>query len=132
MGSRRWLLLLGSNLPQDDCVAAALEQLAQLGTVSSLTPIRRFPSHDGGRGDYFNALAALTSELDAAVLAERLKRLEIALGRRRDIPGQVAIDLDILAGEDDGHWRAAEHAVGKREFDKPAVAALLREASIDL
>jgi 2-amino-4-hydroxy-6-hydroxymethyldihydropteridine diphosphokinase len=132
MDARRWLLLLGSNLPHDGCVSAALARLAQLGTTVALTPIRRFPPHDGGRGDYFNALATLASELDAAALAERLKELEAALGRRRDLPGQVAIDLDILAGEDDGRWRATGHAVAKREFDKPAVAALLREAGIDL
>jgi 2-amino-4-hydroxy-6-hydroxymethyldihydropteridine diphosphokinase len=133
MASRRWLLLLGSNLPHDGCMTAALARLSQCGETTALTPIRRFAAHDGGRGEYFNALATLASELDAPALAGRLKQLEAELGRRRDASGQVAIDLDILACADaDGAWRADAHAMAKREFVQPPVASLLREAGIAL
>ncbi|PWK83880.1 2-amino-4-hydroxy-6-hydroxymethyldihydropteridine diphosphokinase [Fulvimonas soli] len=126
---RRWLLLLGSSLPDDARVRAALDRLAELGAAAPLTPIRRFPSHSGG-GEYYNALARLDAALGRAALRERLRALEAALGRRRDVPGEVAIDVDILAGLDGTRWRADPHARAKGEFGRAPVQALLRQAGI--
>ena len=127
---RRWLLLLGSNLTHDTLVREALERLSSLGQATPLTSIQRFPSHDGKRGVYYNALAALAVDAQQGVLTDRLRALEVALGRGRDADGKVAIDLDILAVSDDERWLADAHALAKGEFERLSVATLLQQATI--
>lgn len=129
---RRWLLLLGSNLTHDTLVRVALERLSSLGQATPLTSIQRFPSHDGKRNKYYNALVALAVDVQQGVLTDRLRELEVALGRRRDADGKVAIDLDILAMSDDERWLADAHALAKGEFERPSVATLLQQATITI
>lgn len=127
----RWLLLLGSSLPTDAGVQRALVRLRALGSVRALTPVRRCPSYDGTPDRwYFNALAELDSALDHAALHARLRAIEAALGRRRDVPGEVAIDLDILARQVDGSWQADAHALAKGDLDHPITQTLLQLAGI--
>lgn len=128
MVARRWLLMLGSNLPDDARIHEALRRLQEIGATAALTPVHRFPSHDGRPGDYANALAELTFDGGRGALDAALKRLERALGRDRAARGQVAIDIDILAWREQGRWRADEHAWAKGEFERPAVQVLLRES----
>ena len=127
---RRWLLLLGSNLAHDTRVRDALERLSSLGQATPLTSIQHFPSHDGNRGEYYNALAVLAVDVPRGVLTDRLRQLEVALGRRRDADGEVAIDVDILAMSDGERWLADTHALAKGEFERLPVATLLRQAAI--
>jgi 7,8-dihydro-6-hydroxymethylpterin-pyrophosphokinase len=129
---RRWLLLLGSSLDQDDRLRTALDCLADLGESQALTPVQRFPSHDGS-GRYYNALAEIHFDDERPVLVAALKRLETALGRHRDETATVDIDIDILAATDaDGRWRADHHALEKNEFARDTVCELLRQAGIDV
>lgn len=128
MVARRWLLMLGSNLSDDALVHEALRRLQAIGATAALTPVRRFPSHDGRPVDYANALAELSFDDGRAALDASLKRLERALGRDRAACGQVAIDIDILAWREEDGWRADEHAQAKGEFERPPVQALLRES----
>lgn len=129
---RRWLLLLGSSLPTDDRLQRALSRLGELGTAHAVTPVRRFPSYTGEPGRwYFNALAELDSAQGRDQLHAQLRAIEAQLGRRRDVPGEVAIDLDILA-VDDGHgWRTDAHALAKGDLDHPTTRGLLALAGID-
>jgi 7,8-dihydro-6-hydroxymethylpterin-pyrophosphokinase len=127
-----WLLLLGSNQPTDACVRAALAALAAQGRATLLAPIRRFPSDSGDRSQYYNALLEW-SPLDAAAPMPALaRRLEQELGRDRGHPDEVVIDIDVLATRVDGQWRAHPHAMQKREFVRPSVSALLREAAVEV
>ena len=127
----RWLLLLGSSLPTDACVQRALVRLGELGTVRAATPVRRCPSYAGEPGRwYFNALAELDSALDHVALHARLRTIEADLGRRRDVPAEVAIDLDILASHVDGDWQADAHALAKGDLDHPITQTLLQLAGI--
>jgi 7,8-dihydro-6-hydroxymethylpterin-pyrophosphokinase len=130
--AQRWLLLLGSSLAGDGCVRAALQRLGVLGDVTALTPIRRLPTYDGSARVYHNLLAVLACahDLDAALLAARLKRIEAELGRR---PGdEIAIDIDILAMADGARWKLDAHALAKREFEHPPALTLLAEANLHL
>lgn len=130
--ARHWLLLLGSSLPTDACLQRALVGLTALGEVRVATPVRRFPSYAGEPSRrYFNALAELATPLDRDALRTRLRALEAQLGRRRDVPGEVAIDLDLLAFADGTGWRADAHALAKGDLDHPTTRTLLALAGID-
>lgn len=127
----RWLLLLGSSLPTDACMQRALVRLGALGAVRAVTPVRRCPSYDGTPDRwYFNALAELDATLDRTALHARLRAIEAELGRRRDVPGEVAIDLDILARHAGGGWQADAHALAKGDLDHPITQTLLQLAGI--
>lgn len=126
-----WLLLLGSNLADEARVRAALLGLVKLGAPRACTLIRQFPAYEG-RGEYFNALAELSCDLQREALDAALKQLEADLGRRRDSTDEVAIDIDILARHDGARWQADAHAVAKDEFGRQAVQTLLQQADIDV
>ncbi|MEO8809129.1 MAG: 2-amino-4-hydroxy-6-hydroxymethyldihydropteridine diphosphokinase, partial [Rhodanobacter sp.] len=111
MSTHRWLLLLGSNLAQDQHLRDALERLETLGVASALTPVRQFPAQDGCGGAYFNALAELECDGSRDVLSRQLKQLEQELGRNPEDDGVVAIDIDILAREEQGRWLPDAHAL---------------------
>lgn len=129
--STRWLLLLGSNLDDEARLRQALSALARLGVSHVLGAVRRLPAYDGA-GEYHNALAELAFEGDRGALDGALKRLEVELGRRRDVPGEVAIDIDILACHDGAAWRADPHARAKGEFDHDPARVLLQQAGIEV
>lgn len=127
--SRRWLLVLGSNLSDDRCLHQAMTALEALGKVARLTPVLLTPARHGG-GHYHNALVRLGSDLPAAALRQALKRVETALGRVRDDSGVVAIDIDPLA-LDEGHgWQPDARALEKNEFIRAPVPQLLARAGI--
>lgn len=128
----RSLLLLGSNLDSDASMQAALAQLAGHGTATLLTPIRRFPSDDGSRREYYNALVAWCHAGENAQMLACIRQMEQALGRDRGNPDEVAIDIDVLARFVDGRWLACPHALEKGEFRRTLVNALLREAGVDV
>lgn len=127
--SRRWLLVLGSNLADDARVHQALLAIGALGEVERLTPVVLTPARRG-QGHYHNALVALASDASSAVLRQALKRIETALGRVRDGGGVVAIDIDPLAFNDGQGWQPDAHAVGKGEFERAPVPQLLVQAGI--
>lgn len=126
----RWLLMLGSNRLDDVAMRMAVKRLDELGTVKRLTPICRLPSDDDSPGPYFNALVELAADLDRAALNDRLKVIELELGRRHGEPGHVEIDIDLLALAEQKHWRADAHASNKGSFKRKAVIELLHQAHI--
>ena len=128
--TRRWLLLLGSNLSSDASVRGALARLATSGPTTLLTPIQRFPSDDGSDAEYFNALVTWQYDGDRATAVAQLKQIEAALGRNHGNAAQVTIDIDLLAECIDDHWQASLHALDKNEFGHATVAALLRQAGV--
>lgn len=132
MSTRRWLLLLGSNLAGSERVRQALETLVVLGHVTSLTPIERMPARGDASRFYYNALATLDCDLDREVLGAQLKRIEIELGRVRDESGEVAIDIDLLAMQANGSWLAEPHALEKREFTQTPARDMLKAAGIEV
>jgi 2-amino-4-hydroxy-6-hydroxymethyldihydropteridine diphosphokinase len=130
MPTHRWLLLLGSNLAEPERVQQALGRLAALGEVERLTPIERMPARGDPSRFYHNALAALACDLDRATLRARLGRVEADLGRVRDGSGEVAIDIDLLARQENGRWQADPHAFEKNEFTQTPARELLAAAGI--
>lgn len=131
--SRRWLLLLGSNLEHDAVVREALHRLSDIGPVEKLTGIRRFEAYGSSPGSYYNVLVQLHAAAGRHDVMTGIKALERALGRNPATAGRVDIDIDVLACVgDDGQWVADPHAVAKQEFTRAPVIALLREAGIDL
>jgi 2-amino-4-hydroxy-6-hydroxymethyldihydropteridine diphosphokinase len=130
MLARCWLLLLGSNLAEPQRMHAALAELAALGEVVTLTPIRQLPARGDASRHYHNVLATLESGLDRDDLRARLKRIEDRLGRRRDGSGEVAIDIDLLATREDDRWQPDPHALEKNEFAQTPARDLLEAAGI--
>ena len=129
--SRRWLLVLGSNLADDACLRQALVALEALGDVIQLTPVLLTPARHGD-GHYHNALAVLSSDAPPASLKRALKRVETVLGRVRDGSGVVAIDIDPLAFDEGRGWQPDAHALEKGEFTRAPVPQLLSQAGIAL
>jgi 2-amino-4-hydroxy-6-hydroxymethyldihydropteridine diphosphokinase len=127
-----WLLLLGSNRPTEATLRMALARLAELGPVSVLAPIQRFPADSGTGGDYFNALARWQMAGALPDVVARLKALESALGRTHKRADDVAVDIDVLAAQVNGTWLATPHALDKGEFGRATVAALLRQAGVEV
>ncbi|HKZ10493.1 MAG TPA: 2-amino-4-hydroxy-6-hydroxymethyldihydropteridine diphosphokinase [Rhodanobacteraceae bacterium] len=130
MPTPRWLLLLGSNLADPECIQQALETLAVLGQVTSLTPIERMPARGDPSRFYYNALAMLDCDLDRDALRTRLKQIETELGRVRDGSGEVAIDIDLLARQANERWLADPHAIEKREFAQAPARDMLEAAGL--
>lgn len=129
--SRRWLLVLGSNLAEDACLRRAMVALEALGEVAQLTPVLLTPARRGD-GHYHNALVTLASPLPGAALGSALKRIEAELGRVRDGSGVVAIDIDPLAVDEGRGWRPDAHALAKGELLRAPVPQLLAQAGIEV
>ncbi|WP_114953716.1 2-amino-4-hydroxy-6-hydroxymethyldihydropteridine diphosphokinase [Sphingosinicella terrae] len=124
MGKTSYAIAIGSNRRHGRhgspaaVVAAAVQALAALGTVDSLSPIRSTPAlGPAGRG-FANAAAILTSRLAPDALLAALKRIEAEFGRR---PGQRwgprVIDLDIILWSG-GPWGGPGPTVPHPEFRK--------------
>lgn len=128
--ARRWLLLLGSNLPEDDTLRAAQGRLGTPGSVQALTPIVHLRPASGSGPRYFNALLILDSTLSRDDLRETLRRIELELGRDRSDQARVAIDIDLLGWQQDGAWRADPHALAKGEFSRWPATHLLEMAGV--
>ncbi|MBX3690187.1 2-amino-4-hydroxy-6-hydroxymethyldihydropteridine diphosphokinase [Dokdonella sp.] len=129
--SARYLLLLGSTRSDDGHVRAALHDLANLGAVKLCAPIQHGPGSRDPRRMYFNALAELEFDGEAAALVAALKAIEAGLGRQRG-SAEVAIDIDLLARWVDARWLADPHALAKGEFVQAHTRALLGAADIDI
>lgn len=130
MPAHRWLLLLGSNLPNPERIQQAFKRLPALGAVTALTPIERMPARGDASRFYYNALATLDCDLDRDALRAQLKQIEIELGRVRDESGEVAIDIDLLAMQANGSWLADPHALEKREFTQTPAREMIEAAAI--
>ncbi|HEX5756835.1 MAG TPA: 2-amino-4-hydroxy-6-hydroxymethyldihydropteridine diphosphokinase, partial [Arenimonas sp.] len=127
-----WLLLLGSNHVDDGPIGDALEALATIGEVDCLCR-RHLPPRSGRGAWYFNALATLSGDgsTSADALRARLRDIEQRLGRDRDDPQRVHIDIDILALRDE-EWVAEAHAMDKGELEGFPVAMLLAETGLKI
>ena len=131
MSASRWLLLLGSTLESDERIHAALRELRSLGDVALRAPIQHGPGSRDARRSYFNALVEVLFDGDAEGLVAALKAIEMRLGRNR-ASHEVAIDIDLLASQVDGIWRADAHALEKGEFEQAHAIALLRAAGVEI
>lgn len=128
----RWLLLLGSNLADDARVRAALEGLQALGRCEPLGPIRHLRPAGDGCGRYYNALATLEHPGGDA-LRRALQALQARLGREPGHPTRVAIDIDLLARQDDaGRWQADPHAAAKPDTWDGPIADFIAESGVVL
>jgi 2-amino-4-hydroxy-6-hydroxymethyldihydropteridine diphosphokinase len=89
------LIALGSNAGNVSVLQQARDRLAALGTIESSS--RVYQTHARGSAaaqPFYNAAVFLHTELPPVELKSQLKRIEVALGRRRR-RGEVAIDLDL-------------------------------------
>lgn len=121
--------MLGSNLADDTRIHGALATLSELGFVECLGPVRHLRPREGRGPHYYNVLAVLHSPLEGSQLDEALSNVEHALGRRRGSK-EVAIDIDLLATEVDGLWRASHRATVKEELHRWPARHLLEVSGI--
>lgn len=121
--------MLGSNLPDDGRVHEALRMLAAMGTVHALGPVCQLQPRDGRGARYHNVLATLDATMEEDELRHALRQMERGLGRRRGTV-EVAIDIDLLAVEIGGLWRAARHATLKGEIGSWPASQLLQDAGL--
>lgn len=94
----RIIVGIGSNdAAAENKIAAAVDEMRGLGF--NLTITRNVSSRDirGGETTYFNALAMFDAEIERELLEAVLKTIEDKLGRDRENPVEVAVDLDLLA-----------------------------------
>jgi 2-amino-4-hydroxy-6-hydroxymethyldihydropteridine diphosphokinase len=127
---RRYLLLLGSNLPGPERLLQASAALTRLGAARPLTRVTRTPARHDPTKHYFNVLMRCDCTDDRDAFLARLKQIETDLGRVRDASGEVAIDIDLLAICVDAAWQADPHALAKREFTQSPARELLADAGI--
>lgn len=86
----------GSNRDPVRALGLARRELtARFGPVRA-SPVYRSPDHTGAGADYLNAVFELRTDADPASLAAGLRDIERLAGRRRDLPGVCALDLDLL------------------------------------
>lgn len=86
---------LGSNAGNASVLREALQRLEALGPVQTRSQV--YETHDRSSvvtQPFYNAAVCLHADLAPVTLKEELKRIEAALGRRRN-PGEVTIDLDL-------------------------------------
>lgn len=102
MTTTSYLIALGSNRrgrhgsPERE-LAAALEELSALGTVSARAPIVRTAPLGAAQRRFANAAALLDTDLAPPALLAQLKAIERAFGRRRGRRwGDRVLDLDII------------------------------------
>ena len=92
------LLGIGSNQHAEENIVAAMRRLEALLPGVRFSCARIFPSAQGGDvPPYTNLAAVAETELTQAELKQHLRVIEAELGRDRNTPNCVAIDLDILA-----------------------------------
>lgn len=128
----RWLLLLGSNLADDQRVRAALDALGELGRCETLGPIRRLPPSGGGDAWYYNVVATLDHP-GGAPLHAALHDLQARLGRDPASLDRIDIDIDLVARcSDDGHWIMDAHAASKPDMHDGPIAGLFDAVGVVL
>lgn len=120
------LLGLGGNLPHmkfqtpRDTLDAALSELAALGARPTRRSrwYRTAPVPNVGQLWYTNAVAALETDLEPAVLLALLLEIEARFGRKRGARNASrTIDLDLLAYHD--HIRAGDAASAEPQVPHP-------------
>lgn len=125
----QWLLLLGSNRDSPQTVHQAITALGDIGSAQLLGAIQHLPPNQGRGAWYYNALLCLRSALPAPALLAELKRIEQALGRDRENPGSVSIDIDVLA-QGGPPWLADPHAQASGKLDQSSTRKLLSDNAV--
>lgn len=120
--------MLGANEDGEAQLRRAMVRLAMLGPTTALA-VRQLPPRSGEGGWFANALVVLDSALPEDSLRPALRQIEQDLGRNRQTPARVAMDIDVLArrGED---WIADAHAGDKGEIAAYPASLLLAEAGV--
>lgn len=117
-----YLIALGSNqrhhaygAPQS-VVAAAMEELAALGTVQARSPVIDSSPLGPAQRRFANGAAVVASEMDPVTMLVALKRMEREFGRKRGRRwGDRVLDCDIVLWSG-GIWDSDELAIPHPEF----------------
>jgi 2-amino-4-hydroxy-6-hydroxymethyldihydropteridine diphosphokinase len=91
-------LSLGSNQDAEQHLSRALDELrARFGDVR-VSPIYRTPAEGFDGPDFLNSAAIIDTDLEVLALDAWLHALEVAHGRRRDVPrfSSRPLDIDIV------------------------------------
>ncbi|MEE1878472.1 2-amino-4-hydroxy-6-hydroxymethyldihydropteridine diphosphokinase [Erythrobacteraceae bacterium 1XM1-14] len=113
MGSNRRHHRFG---PPVGVLAAALEELAALGTVLARSPVISTDPLGPAQRRFANAAALVESELDPQAMLAALQRLEREFGRRRWRRwGDRVLDCDIVLW-DGGVWEGHDLTIPHPEF----------------
>ena len=91
----KYYLSLGSNIKAEENIAFAIEELHKilLNIIISSTHQTKAEGFEGD--DFLNLVLAGDSDLDFDALNQKLKAIEDASGRQRDVPKFSARTLDI-------------------------------------
>ncbi|WFL78295.1 2-amino-4-hydroxy-6-hydroxymethyldihydropteridine diphosphokinase [Altererythrobacter arenosus] len=118
----RYLVALGSNRRRHrvgsprEVVAAAMEELAALGTVTARSPVIDTAPLGPAQRRFANAAAIVETELDPEAMLSALKRMEREFGRRSGQRwGDRVLDCDLILWSE-GHWQSDRLAVPHPEF----------------
>lgn len=129
-GGRLVYLEIGSNRDAVRKLRSAVRLLRDKTGLLALSPVYRTEAFgDAGGGDYLNAVAVIETGLDLPRLKSGvLEPIEKLLGRVRDDPARVAIDLDplLVVSRETGR---EEWVCDLRHLDRPYVLVPLADVA---
>lgn len=112
----RFAISLGSNLgDRVGHMRRAIEELSKSVSIEAISPVyETAPMGGPDQGPYLNAVAVVTTGVDAHGLLALLHRIEAGAGRTRDVRwGPRSLDLDIISTDgpavDDGPQLVVPH-----------------------
>lgn len=96
--THRYLILVGSNSSdRKEKITAATDRIVRLSGGSAIvSQIIDSPDFSGVGADYLNVVILLDSEMNEDCLLELFDKMEISMGRNRNDPKTVSIDIDIV------------------------------------
>jgi 2-amino-4-hydroxy-6-hydroxymethyldihydropteridine diphosphokinase len=87
---------IGSNVNRQQNIALALTRLNKTFGELRISPVYESSPVDGWGACYYNLALGFQTELSLQDLRSFLRDVEDSLGRKREMVGEVTIDLDLL------------------------------------
>ena len=91
----KYYLSLGSNIKAEENIAFAIAELKKILTNIAISSTHQTSAEGFEGDDFLNLVLAGDSDLDFDALNQKLKTIEDASGRQRDVPKFSARTLDI-------------------------------------
>ena len=114
----KYYLSLGSNINAEDNIAFAIEELNKVLSNLIISSIYKTKAEGFEGDDFLNLVLAGDSNLDFDNLNKKLKAIEDASGRKRDVPKFSArtLDVDIILQLDEDEIIFESDEIAKYDF----------------
>ena len=114
----KYYLSLGSNINAEENIAFAIEELKKILSNVIISSIHKTKAEGFEGDDFLNLVLAGNSNLDFDNLNQKLKAIEDASGRKRDVPKFSArtLDVDIILQLDEDEIIFESDEVAKYDF----------------